>query len=95
MLDCIIQSYNARTEMKVLCLENLEWIKLKTPNVEDDDYQFVPYMRYGHTASAIGDKVYIFGGRNDRNGACNNLFCFNTSECDITFLQYGIYNDFE
>lgn len=37
-------------------------------------------MRYGHTASAIGDKVYIFGGRNDKNGACNNLFCFDTSK---------------
>lgn len=40
----------------------------------------VPYMRYGHSASAIGDLVYIFGGRNDTHGACNTLFCFNTGE---------------
>ena len=57
----------------------LKWTKLRAPNVCDDDYQFVPYMRYGHTASAIGDNVYIFGGRSDRDGACNNLFCFDTS----------------
>lgn len=40
----------------------------------------VPYMRYGHSASAIGDLVYIFGGRNDTHGACNTLFCFDTGE---------------
>ena len=40
----------------------------------------VPYMRYGHSASAIGDLVYIFGGRNDTHGACKTLFCFDTGE---------------
>ena len=37
-------------------------------------------MRYGHSASAIGDLVYIFGGRNDTHGACNVLYCFDTGE---------------
>lgn len=40
----------------------------------------IPYMRYGHSASAIGKMVYIFGGRNDTFGACNHLFCFDTGE---------------
>jgi hypothetical protein len=58
----------------------LKWIKLKTPTRDDDDYEFVPYMRYGHTASAIGDKIYIFGGRNEQYGACNRLYCFDISK---------------
>lgn len=38
----------------------------------------VPYMRYGHTAVSWNNNAYIWGGRNDKNGACNGLFCFNT-----------------
>ena len=38
--------------------------------------QSVPYQRYGHTCVAWDDKAYIWGGRNDRNGACNVIFCF-------------------
>ena len=57
---------------------NLQWYKLKTPSGNDSDYKCVPYMRYGHTASLIGTKVYIFGGRNDQDGACNTLYCFDT-----------------
>ena len=40
----------------------------------------VPYMRYGHSASAIGDLVFIFGGRNDTRGACNTLYRFDTGK---------------
>ena len=48
----------------------------------------VPYMRYGHSALAIGDLVYIFGGRNDTHGACNTLFCFDTGKLSKNiFLQ--------
>ena len=54
------------------------WLKLRTASDSDEDFDCVPYMRYGHSASAIGDLVYIFGGRNDTFGACNTLFCFNT-----------------
>ena len=59
-------------------LDLLKWIELTTATSEDDDYEFVPYMRYGHTASATGDKIYIFGGRNEKYGACNTLYCFDT-----------------
>ncbi|KAG8431101.1 hypothetical protein GDO86_019423 [Hymenochirus boettgeri] len=36
----------------------------------------VPYMRYGHTAVLIDDTIYIWGGRNDTEGACNVLYTF-------------------
>ena len=54
------------------------WLKL--PPVSGACKDCVPYMRYGHSASAIGDLVYIFGGRNDTHGACNVLYCFDTGE---------------
>lgn len=38
----------------------------------------VPYMRYGHTAVLIDDIIYIWGGRNDTEGACNVLYIFHT-----------------
>ena len=52
------------------------WMKISASSPEG--YESIPYMRYGHSASAIGDLVYIFGGRNDTYGACNTLFCFDT-----------------
>ncbi|VEN50923.1 unnamed protein product [Callosobruchus maculatus] len=45
------------------------------PYFENDD--ILPYKRYGHTAVVYGDKVYIWGGRNDR-ASCSTLFCFDT-----------------
>lgn len=45
------------------------------PYFEYDD--IVPYKRYGHTAVVYGDKIYIWGGRNDRT-SCSVLFCFDT-----------------
>nr|XP_023015220.1 kelch domain-containing protein 3-like [Leptinotarsa decemlineata] len=46
------------------------------PYFENDD--ILPYKRYGHTAIVYGDKVYIWGGRNDRE-SCSTLFCFDTT----------------
>ena len=42
----------------------------------DDIYNW-PYQRYGHTVSAHGKKIYLFGGRND-NFPCNKLYVFDT-----------------
>ena len=53
---------------------------MKLPPVTSACKDCVPYMRYGHSASAISDLVYIFGGRNDTHGACNILYCFDTGE---------------
>jgi len=38
--------------------------------------RIIPYQRYGHTSVAWEDKAYIWGGRNDRAGACNRLYSF-------------------
>lgn len=53
-----------------------KWRVLPLPSPSDDQYEQAPYHRYGHTAVAYADRAYIFGGRNDKNGACNILFCF-------------------
>eukprot|EP00794_Sanderia_malayensis_P017661 gene17661-19419_t len=77
---CTGVEYNSIEKMDIHVFNGatLQWYKLKTPTKDDSDYNFVPFMRYGHTASLISDLVYIFGGRNDVDGACNKLFCFNT-----------------
>ncbi|KAK4824827.1 hypothetical protein QYF61_020200 [Mycteria americana] len=36
-------------------------------------------MRYGHSAVLIDDTVYIWGGRNDTEGACNVLYAFDVN----------------
>lgn len=40
----------------------------------------VPYMRYGHTAVLLDDVIYLWGGRNDTEGACNVLYAFDVSK---------------
>jgi len=55
-----------------------KWRVLPLPSPNDDQYEQTPYHRYGHTAVAYADRAYIFGGRNDKNGACNILFCFDS-----------------
>lgn len=40
----------------------------------------VPYMRYGHSTVLIDDTVFLWGGRNDTEGACNVLYAFDVSE---------------
>ena len=67
----------------------LKWLMLKTPSREDDDYEFVPFMRYGHTASVIGDKIYIYGGRHEEYGACNKLYCYDLSK--FLICLYSIF----
>ena len=65
---------------------------MKLPPVSCACKDCVPYMRYGHSASAIGDLVYIFGGRNDTHGACNILYCFDTGEV-LMMLNNSIYSN--
>jgi len=36
----------------------------------------IPYQRYGHTSVTYDEKAYVWGGRNDRAGACNRLYSF-------------------
>src|SRR6218665_2440067 len=57
-------------------LVSYRWILLPLPVETDCQFSETPYHRYGHTAVSWDDCAYIFGGRNDKNGACNKLFCF-------------------
>ena len=59
----------------VMILVSYRWSVLEYR--ENDD---TPYHRYGHTASGWHDLAFIFGGRNDKDGASNKLHCFNPSK---------------
>lgn len=54
----------------------LKWWKLEL-NGQDQDCKCVPFQRYGHTAVAHDSKIYLWGGRNDKE-VCNTLYCFDT-----------------
>jgi len=69
-----------------------KWRVLPLPTANDDQYEQTPYHRYGHTAVAYADKAFIFGGRNDKNGACNILFCFDAGKYLFMLLSYIIVN---
>lgn len=65
-------------DVHVLNTTTFRWTKhpvSNLPYIENDD--ILPYKRYGHTAVVNGNKIYIWGGRNDR-GTCPVLFCFDT-----------------
>lgn len=60
---------------------SLRWTKLPPvrPAVRGQA-PVVPYMRYGHSTVLIDDTVFLWGGRNDTEGACNVLYAFDVSE---------------
>lgn len=65
-------------DVHVLNTATFRWTKHPVsdlPYFENDD--ILPYKRYGHTAVLYKDKIYVWGGRNDR-GSCSVLFCFDT-----------------
>ncbi|XP_015685430.1 kelch domain-containing protein 3-like [Protobothrops mucrosquamatus] len=69
---------------------SLRWTKLPPVWTNSRDHvREVPYMRYGHSAVLIDDTIYIWGGRNDTEGACNVLYAFDVSKwcypASITF----------
>ncbi|KAF5880274.1 kelch domain-containing protein 3, partial [Clarias magur] len=56
---------------------SLRWTKLPPVRTGGREHtREVPYMRYGHTAVLVEDTIYIWGGRNDTEGACNILYAF-------------------
>lgn len=66
-------------DVHVLNTVSFRWTKLPLPeNYHFDDNCDIPYQRYGHTAVPYKDCAYIWGGRNDKDGACDVLFCFDT-----------------
>lgn len=65
-----------------LCfLVSLRWMKLPPVRITGlERPREVPYMRYGHTAVLLDDTIYLWGGRNDTEGACNVLYAFDVSK---------------
>lgn len=82
---CTGEDYETRLPIDVHVLDtiSLRWRLLPIPDkryspLPASGNPTIPYQRYGHTAVAYGDSAYIWGGRNDTDGACNVLFVFNT-----------------
>lgn len=65
---------------------SLRWTKLPPvrPTIRGHA-PVVPYMRYGHSTVLIDDTVFLWGGRNDTEGACNVLYAFDVSEYGAAF----------
>ncbi len=60
---------------------SLRWMKLPPVRTGGNERpREVPYMRYGHTAVLLDDIIYLWGGRNDTEGACNVLYAFDISK---------------
>ncbi|XP_037024421.1 kelch domain-containing protein 3 [Bradysia coprophila] len=71
---------NHTIDVHVLNTHNLRWFLI--PPKRDStgallEYPAVPFQRYGHSAVAYKQKVYMWGGRNDEM-CCSILFCFDT-----------------
>ncbi|XP_017477425.1 PREDICTED: kelch domain-containing protein 3 [Rhagoletis zephyria] len=69
---------NECIDVHVLNTNTLRWAVVPLKRDENGlplKYPEVPFQRYGHTAVAYGDKVYMWGGRNDEQ-LCNVLYCF-------------------
>ncbi|KAI2658179.1 Kelch domain-containing protein 3 [Labeo rohita] len=59
---------------------SLRWTKLPPVRTGGREHaREVPYMRYGHTAVLVDETIYIWGGRNDTEGACNVLYAFDVN----------------
>lgn len=63
-------------DVHILNTVTLRWTLL--PPAKPEESNFVPYKRYGHTAAYYAESAYIWGGRNDSDGACDILYCFDT-----------------
>ncbi|VDP13823.1 unnamed protein product, partial [Soboliphyme baturini] len=63
-----------RTCIVFSILDTYQWHSLPAP--KHILSRTIPYQRYGHTAVGYRNNCYIWGGRNDVDGACNVLFEF-------------------
>lgn len=77
---CTGDNYREKRPIDVFVLNtfNCRWTEIKKPEMSDARRLNWPYQRYGHTVIALGDCIYLFGGRNDET-ACNVLYEFNTT----------------
>ncbi|TRZ01636.1 hypothetical protein DNTS_015964 [Danionella cerebrum] len=66
---------------KTFVAVSLRWTKLPPVRTGGREHaREVPYMRYGHTAVLLEDIIFIWGGRNDTEGACNVLYAFDVNQ---------------
>ncbi|GFS24429.1 kelch domain-containing protein 3 [Elysia marginata] len=61
-------------DIHVLNTVTLRWTLLPIP--PEKEAENVPYQRYGHTVVEYEGKAYLWGGRNDSEGACRVLYRF-------------------
>jgi len=75
---CTGEDYETTRPIDVHVLDTItyRWSIVNTGRWVGAWEQIIPYQRYGHTSVAWDDKAYIWGGRNDRAGACNRLYSF-------------------
>lgn len=75
------ENYNEKRpiDVHVLNTGNLRWTRLPIPSYAEyqQDDKCIPFLRYGHTAVAYGNKIFVWGGRNEES-ACNQIFVFDT-----------------
>ncbi|XP_041352699.1 kelch domain-containing protein 3-like [Gigantopelta aegis] len=78
---CTGEDYKTTRPMDVYVLDtiSLRWRVLPIVPASHPDYPCIPYQRYSHTAVAVGDCAYIWGGRNGKDGACETLYQFDST----------------
>lgn len=80
-----ISGIKTAIDVYVFDTKTLRWHELPVPRNKDGSFEMypdVPYKRYGHTAVAYKNCVYMWGGRNDE-ALCSNLYRF-----DVKTLQW-------
>lgn len=77
---CSTEEYKDWEPIPVYALDttSLTWVVMNFKKTDK-----VPFQIYGHTTVAYGDKVYMWGGRNNAV-ACDTLSCF-----DLTTLEWS------
>ncbi|XP_061162485.1 ankyrin repeat and SOCS box protein 3-like [Saccostrea echinata] len=74
---CTGEDYETTRPMDIHVLDTISLRWTLIPLAEDQDN--VPYQRYGHTCVGYQYSAYIWGGRNDKDGACNILYEFDSA----------------
>ena len=65
-------------------LGNLVWIKVTSPEL---DTRAHPCPRFGHSFTALGSKIYLFGGMTLEKKVLNDLWMFDTGKSLIKVTE--------
>lgn len=69
--------------LQLLTAVSLRWTLIPPAKEEE----CVPYQRYGHTCVGYHNSAYIWGGRNDKDGACNILYAFDSGKGNLRLFH--------